>query len=181
MENVIFNDYASWLVEYDELLTKIKEDATFIHERYKYIFNVLIYIYNKKIDNKDLISNDELDIFVAGFNFLFAQIESINILLKTVFKDNIKELHKEKKAVSLFLDIQEFISDLETFLEEDKIKPLQRIEEEVYNSFKNKQTLREDIFEEFNITSMNIYRENEIEFYPLKEIFYDIADIYDLI
>lgn len=180
MENVVFNDYANWLIESDEVLTKIKKEAAFIYERYKHIFNVVRYIYNKKIDNKEIL-DDEIDIFTAGFNFLFEQIENISFLIKSFFQNNTKGLQKQKKAVSLFLDIQEFIQDLGSFLEEDKIKPLQEMEEELYNSFKTEKPLKEEIYENFNVISMNLYRENKIEFYPLKEIFYDIAEIYDLI
>ena len=38
MDNIIYNDYASWLIESDELLNKLKEEAPFIYQRYQHIF-----------------------------------------------------------------------------------------------------------------------------------------------
>ena len=181
MENIVFNDYANWLIEYDELLKDIKDKAVFLYDRYKHIFNVVTHIYNMKVDKKD-ISDDEADIFAAGFTFLFEQTQNIQGLNKSFFNNKIELLAKEQKKVSLYLDLQEFIKDLENILENEvEYKALKDIEDELYSSFQNKTPLREEIFEEFNVASMDVYRENNINFYPIKEIFYDIAEIYNLI
>lgn len=181
MENIVYNDYANWLIEYDELLKDIKDNATFIYERYKHIFNVVTHIYNMKVDKKE-ISDDETDIFTAGFTFLFEQTQNIELLHKSFFNNKVELLTKEEQKVSLYLDLQEFLKDLENILEdESKLKPLKDIEDEIYKAFQDKKPLRKDIYEEFNVASMDLYRENSINFYPIKEIFYDIAEIYNLI
>lgn len=181
MDNIIYNDYASWLIESDELLNKLKEEAPFIYQRYQHIFEVVTYVYNLKVDGEEL-SEDEEDIFALGFGFLFEQTDSINMLCKSFFESNFKALAKEVKSVSLYLDLQELIKDLESLIDdEDEIAPLKELEDEIYDNLKNKTKLREDIYEEFNVKTMNIYRNNDLNFYPVKEIFFEIADLYNLI
>lgn len=34
MKDVVFNDYASWLIENDEFLKEIKEKSIFVYEKY---------------------------------------------------------------------------------------------------------------------------------------------------
>ena len=56
------------------------------------------------------------------------------MLCKSFFESNFKALAKEVKSVSLYLDLQELIKDLESLIDdEDEIAPLKELEDEIYD------------------------------------------------
>lgn len=181
MKDVVFNDYASWLIENDEFLKEIKEKSIFVYEKYESIFKVVAHLYDLKVANQELTLNEE-EIFASGFYFLYIQIENIKLIKKSFFNESLKELKKEEKAVSLYLDVHEFINIIDSNVEDKDItKPLIEIENEILLCFKEKRPLREEIYEEFDNKLEKLYKENDIEFYSIASILYSIAEIYDLI
>ncbi len=182
MEDIMYTDYASWLIEKSDLISKLKEDNSFIYIRFKHIIDVTRYLYNRKVEDDDLDQEDE-NIFGIGFYYLFEQFENIDQLLKHTYDDNLEELNKHKKTIELLLNAIEFENDISYILDdpEEQINAFVELQEEIFEYIEAKKEAPEELFEKLDHVSAEIYENNDLDYYPIKEIFYDIAEMLDLL
>lgn len=180
MEDIIYTDYANWLIEVDDLLKLLKKEESFLYYRYKHILNVLNHLYYIKVETNDLTPDQEA-IFSVGFSFLFEQYEQIWTLLKHTYDNNLKAMNKQQKTIELLLSVHEFQIDVEAVIDVKETGVFLEIEDEINTYINNKQEAPETLFEKLDVASSRVYEENEIDYYPISEIFFDIAIEYNLV
>lgn len=182
MNNIMYTDYASWLLEKSELINKLKDDNSFLYERFKHIIDVINHLYNKKVENDDLDAEDE-NIFGVGFYYLFEQFEHIEQLLQYTYDYNYEELYKQKKTIELLLNTIEFENDISYILDdaEEEVTAFVELQEEIFKYIENKEEAPKELFDRLDKVSSEVYEDNDLDYYPIKEIFYDIAEMLDLL
>ena len=87
MENQ-FLDYASWRKSNDKLLTYLINNKSLIIARFKYVIAVVDYLFDKVINEKYELDNNENEMFEVGYQYIFDRFMTINLLLEksdTVF------------------------------------------------------------------------------------------------
>jgi|SRR5690554_338 len=180
MEN-IFNDYASWFLEQASFIEELTKLNSSLLKYNKHVIDVVKHLYNKVLEEKKL-SSDEETIFTTGFYYLFEQFEQINLILKHHYDDNVIKFNKQAKTMLLLLDLINLENELYDLIgDEEKLKPLIALENEIIAYLaKNKQAPK-SLFDKLNQVSELAFLEVSDDFYPLKEIFYDIADEYNLL
>ena len=100
MIDALYHDYANWIIESSDLVEKLKEQNSTIYERFKYVVEVLEFLYNKKIEHKEL-STEESNIFETGFYYLFDAFENIKLLLEHDYNGDTDLLNKHADTVHL--------------------------------------------------------------------------------
>lgn len=181
MENIVYSDYANWLIENDDLLRRLKKENSFLYKRYKHVLDVVNYLYNMKIET-DTLTEEETNIFGVGFYYLFEQYDQISLLLEYSYNGDLKELEKQQKTIELLLDAIEFQNDIYSMLDEPElVQDFLELEQDIFSYIEKKSPAPDELFEKLNQVSIRVYEENELDFYPIKEIFYDIAEEFNLI
>lgn len=166
----IYNDYASWKLEKDELIRTLFSKKSFIVMRFKHVFDVVEYIYDKKVEKSDTITSDEEIIFASGFNYLYIQFDYIQNLINKYF-NSIDDMKCVEKAINLLLYISDFEKDIEN---KEILEKLEDIESETFEHIKE----HKDIPDEFFVLLDDLLLEafpNE-NYTGIIEIFYDIAE-----
>src|SRR5690554_2096954 len=110
-DELLYHEYAGWLLEYDKLIKSLKKLKSPIYDRFKNILDVVDYFYNKLIDDPEFNEEDH-NIFETGFYYLFDQVEEIRSLLEEVYNYNIEDLNKEADKVNLLLTTIDFQNEL---------------------------------------------------------------------
>ena len=78
MENQ-FLDYASWRKSNDKLLTYLINNKSLIIARFKYIIAVVDYLFDKVINEKYELDNNENEMFEVGYQYIFDRFMTINL------------------------------------------------------------------------------------------------------
>lgn len=182
MKDVMYTDYASWLLEKGDLIKKLKEDDSFIYERFKHVLDVIHHLYNRKVEQDNLDSEDE-NIFGVGFYYLFEQFENIDQLLKYIYDNDFNELNKHRKTIELLLNTLEFENDISFILDEpeEEVDLFVQLQEEIFEFIEKKEEAPKELFDKLDKVSSEVYEDNDLDYYPIKEIFYDIAEMLDLL
>lgn len=181
MENIVYSDYANWLIENDDLLKKLKENNSFLYKRYKHVIDVVNYLYKTKVET-DNLTEEEVNIFGVGFYYLFEQYEQINLLLEYTYNGDYAEMEKHQKTIELLLDAIEFQNDIYSMLDEPEVvQDFVELEHDIFSYIEKKSPAPDELFEKLNEVSIRVYGEHDLDFYPIKEIFYDIAEQFNLI
>ena len=81
MENQ-FLDYASWRKSNDKLLTYLINNKSLIIARFKYVIAVVDYLFDKVINEKYELDNNENEMFEVGYQYIFDRFMTINLLLE---------------------------------------------------------------------------------------------------
>ncbi len=177
----IYNDYASWILEQSSLIDELTKLNSPLLKTDKHVLDVVKYLYDKAI-NENNLSGDEETIFTTGFYYLFEHFDQINLILENHFDHNINELHKYSKTMLLLLDLIDLENELYNLVkEEDELTPLIELEDEIIGHLSKKEEAPETLFEKVNVVTEKAFDKVSDDFYPIKEIFYDIADEYDLL
>jgi len=82
MIDALYHDYANWIIETSDLVEGLKTSNSNIYERFKYVIEVLEFLYNKKIEEKTL-SPEESNIFETGFYYIFDAFENVKLVIRT--------------------------------------------------------------------------------------------------
>ncbi|MBM7453129.1 hypothetical protein JN09_000451 [Acholeplasma morum] len=178
MTDALFHDYANWILESSDLVEALKEKNSLITERFKHVFDVLEFLYTKKIEEKSL-QLDEQNIFETGFYYVFDAFENIKLVLEHDYKGNIEELDRHAKTVILLLDTLDFQNELIGAIEEPNESHMQSlidIEHEILTILEKKEDASQELHEKLDHVTEGIYKELELDFYPIGNIFFDIAD-----
>lgn len=177
MQNELkYHEYANWKLEHHELLKYLTDNDSHLMLRFKHVLDVTDYLYDKLIDDPNF-SDDEDHIFETGFYYLFDQIDKIDELLKP-YQHQFEELEKIAKEINLLLLTIDFQNELASFedYDEDDMADLIDFEEELTRKLENKETVPEDMFKKLDQMTEEIFRKLDVEYYPINNIFLEIAD-----
>ncbi len=175
MNDIVFNDYANWLIENADFFENLKETKSILFTRNKHIFDVVAYLYDLKVEEKTIDEEQEY-IFEVGFYYLFDQFEHINLLLKHTYNDDFDAFNKQAKTIVLLLNTIEFENDIHNLVSQKEAKKaFAEIEQEILKYLEKKEEAPQELFDKLNEVSEKIYNKHNLEYYPIFEIFYDIA------
>ena len=173
----VYHDYANWKIEHHDLLKYLTENNSNLIIRFKHVIDVIDHLYDKLIDDSTY-SDDEDHIFQTGFYYIADQIDEIATLLKTAYQDDIKALEKRSKEVNLLLstiDFQNELLSVDTYDQKD-MDFLTDFEKEIFKMLENKETISEEYYKKLDEQTFQIFKKLNIEYYPINDIFLDIAD-----
>jgi hypothetical protein len=123
-------------------------------------------------------TDDEDHIFETGFYYLFDQIEEITSLLKKAYQNNVQDLEKRAKDVNLLLSAIDFQNELlgvENFEQKDMDR-LVEFEQAVLEKLEKKESIPHEMYHHLDNISYEIFNKLNVEYYPIDDIFLEIAD-----
>lgn len=173
----IYHEYANWKLEYNDLIKYLRENDSDLIVRFKHVFDVTDFLYDKLIDDPNF-SDEENQIFETGFYYVFDQMDRIQDLLKNTYNDQIEALEKKAKDVNLLLSAVDFQNELlsaESFDQKD-LDELMTFEQSIESKIKNKEELPESLFNDLDQLTYRIFQNMDVDYYPINDIFLDIAD-----
>lgn len=173
----VYHEYANWKIENHELLKYLVETNSDLILRFKHVIDVTDYLYDKLIDDSSY-TEDEDHIFETGFYYLFDQIEEIVSLLKKAYQNNVQDLEKRAKDVNLLLSAIDFQNELlgvENFEQKDMDR-LVEFEKMVLEKLEKKEMIPHEMFHHLDNMSFEIFNKLNVEYYPIDDIFLEIAD-----
>lgn len=182
MENQ-FLDYASWRKSNDKLLTYLINNKSLIIARFKYVIAVVDYLFDKVINEKYELDNNENEMFEVGYQYIFDRFMTINLLLEKVFDNKMEEMEKFAKEINLLLYIIDFEDEIDS-LEGNHKKEHERfasLEDEIMQLIEHKHHVEAEMFALVDDISIAIFDGLGIEYYGITDIFYDIAIDMELI
>lgn len=183
LEDVMYHDYASWIMENDEKFKVLAEKDANLIFRFKHIFDVLSFLYDQKIERQTL-SEDEEYIFSIGFGYLFIQFEHINLLLEHTYKGNLDNLLKHEKDIIFYLTALEFAQHLgEMYTDEpEQIEPLSKIVIDTLDAIEKNEFVDKKVYEKLDTIIEKLYLQKDIDdISSIRDVFFDIADELDLL
>jgi hypothetical protein len=176
-DETIYNQYANWKLENDELIKYLREQDSNLIIRFKHIFEVVDYLYDQLIDEPKY-TEEQHEIFVTGFYYLFDQMEKIQEILKDSYQNNIKTLEKFSKEVNLLLSTIDFQNELLSIEAYDvkHMNALLDFEYDVMDKLKHQQSIPKDMYKKLDEMTYKMFQEMDVDFYPIQDIFLEIAD-----
>ncbi len=173
----IYNEYANWKLEYHELIKYLREHDSALILRFKHIFEVTDYLYDQLIDDPEY-TEEQHEIFETGFYYLFDQIDKIQELLKGSYKNDIKQLEKFSKEVNLLLSTIDFQNELLSIDEYDTehMNQLLDFENDVLDKLEHQQEVPAEMYKKLDDMTYKMFNEMDVDFYPIQDIFLEIAD-----
>ena len=182
MENQ-FLDYASWRKTNEKLLTFLINEKSLIIARFKYVIAVVDYLFEKVINEKYTLDNNENEMFEVGYQCIFDRFMTINLLLEKVFDNNMQEMEKFSKEINLLLYIIDFEDEIDS-IDGDHKKEHERfasIEDEIMQLIEHKHHVESEMFALVDDVSIAVFDGLGINYYGITDIFYDIAIDLELI
>lgn len=174
---LIYNEYAGWLLEHEELLSKLKQLDSLLLFRFENVFNVVDHLYNKLIDDPTY-NEDDHDNFSFGFHYIHTQVEEIKKILFNVYNNDYLAMNVDAKKVNLLLntiDFQHELLDLENY-DAQSMEQLLNFETLIISKLTNKEKIDETLYKQLDDMSLQIFKRLNIEYYPIDSIFLEIAD-----
>ncbi|MFH0766725.1 MAG: hypothetical protein ABH890_02065 [Bacillota bacterium] len=173
----IYHEYANWKIENNDLLKYLVDSNSDLILRFKHVIEVTDYLYEKLIDDTKY-TDDEDHIFETGFYYLFDQLEEITGLMKKSYQNNIKNLEERAKDVNLLLSTIDFQNELlgvENFEQNDMDKLID-FEQDIVKRLENKEEIPNFMYEQLDEMTFEMFQKLNVEYYPLNDIFLEIAD-----
>jgi len=173
----VYHEYANWKLENHDLLKYLVDNKSDLTIRFKHVIDVTDHLYDKLIDDPNF-TDEESHIFETGFYYLFDQIEEIVKLLKSGYKNDIQSLEKRAKDVNLLLSTIDFQNELlgvENFDQKD-MDQLVDFEDKIFKLIENKESVPESIYKDLDHMTFNMFKRMDVDFYPINDIFLEIAD-----
>ncbi|WP_162146856.1 hypothetical protein [Acholeplasma granularum] len=178
MENeLIYNEYAGWKLDNHELLMNLKNLDSLIIFRFENVLNVIDFLYDKLIDDPTY-NEDDHDNFTFGFNYVHGQVEEIKKILNDYYGGDYLALNLDAKKVNLLLntiDFQHELLDLDNF-DPKSMELLLNFEAEIIDKLSKKEPLEEKMYSKLDELSLKIFKNLNIDYYPIDSIYLEIAD-----
>lgn len=175
-DELIYHEYAGWLLENDNLIKRLRGLNSLIYERIKYVLDVVDYFYNKLIDDPNFNDEDH-NIFETGFYYAYDQIEEIRELLEDVYLNDFDKLNEDSDIINLLLSTIDFQNELVSHekYEDIDMQFLLDFESEILDKLNKKEKIEDSMIKKFDDETYKIFTKMDIEYYPLDEIFIEIA------
>ncbi len=173
----IYHEYANWKLEHHELLKHLLETDSKLVFRFKHVLDVVDYLYDKLIDDPEY-NEDEHNIFETGFYYVFDQFEEINQLLKNSYQNDVSKLESHAQDVNLLLDTIDFQNELLTAenFEQDDMQKLIDFEKDILKRLEANEQVPGDMYQTLDQITLEIFNKMNHAYYPVNDIFYEIAD-----
>src|SRR5690554_311661 len=174
---LIYNEYAGWLLEHDELLSKLRQLDSLLLFRFENVLNVVDHLYNKLIDDPTF-NEDDHDNFTFGFHYIHAQVEEIKKILANYYNNDYLALNMDAKKVNLLLntiDFQHELLDLENY-DAKSMEQLLSFETMIISKLNNKENIDEKVYKQLDEMSLQIFKKLNVDYYPIDSIYLEIAD-----
>ncbi|MFA6377844.1 MAG: hypothetical protein WCW63_04370 [Acholeplasmataceae bacterium] len=173
----VYHEYANWKIENHELLKYLIESNSDLILRFKHVLDVTDYLYDRLIDDHNY-TDEEDQIFETGFYYVLDQLDQISRLLKDNYQNDIKDLEKRAKDVNLLLaaiDFQNELVSLESYEQKD-LESLIKFEEELLKILQNKHEVPKDMYQKLDDITFEMFQRLDVEYFPIDDIFLEIAD-----
>ena len=177
--NDIYEDYEAFKHEnYDLISTLVKHDSKII-SRFSPVLMVVDYL---SIEHKKRkLTEDEYIFFSTGFDYIYDNFHLINTLFEFTFKKDMKEMEKLAKTINLLLYVNEFIDEAKTNeLTDNDIKPLLEFKGKLIETIDKHKNIEDEYFVYVNELVDNLFASHNIELHTIDEIYYEIAQEYDI-
>ena len=177
--NDIYEDYEAFKHEnYDLISTLVKHDSKII-SRFSPVLMVVDYL---SIEHKKRkLTEDEYIFFSTGFDYIYDNFHLINTLFEFTFKKDMKEMEKLAKTINLLLYVNEFIDEAKTNeLTDNDIKPLLEFKGKLIETIDKHKNIEDEYFVYVNELVDNLFAAHNIELHTIDEIYYEIAQEYDI-
>src|SRR5690554_2332082 len=174
---LIYNEYAGWLLEHDELLSKLKQLDSLLIFRFENVYNVVDHLYNKLIDDPSF-NEDDHDNFTFGFHYIHAQVEEIKKILTNFYHNDYLALNMDAKKVNLLLntiDFQHELLDLEHY-DPKSMDALLNFESMIISKLSNKEKIEDKLYKQLDEMTLQIFKKLDVDYYPIDSIYLEIAD-----
>lgn len=177
LDEKIYHEYAGWQLENHELLTKLKGDGHNIYYRIKHVSDVIDYLYVQLTEDVNY-SEDEDQIFQAGYFYLAGQVLQIKDLVDKYFNGDFKLANDHADEINLLLNTKDFqIEVLNNEYEQTKdVSKLLKFDEKLMKYFTDKKQIPPHIFEELDVLLSKIFDNENINYLTINNIFLEIAD-----
>lgn len=176
-DEMIYNQYANWKLEHNDLINYLRDHDSDLILRFKHIFDVIDYLYDQLIDDNKY-SEDQHEIFMTGFYYLFDQMDKIQEILKDSYQNDIKSLEKFSKEVNLLLSTIDFQNELlsnDTY-DVKHMNALLDFEYDVMDKIKHQESVPKEMYLKLDEMTFKMFKEMNTDFYPIQDIFLEIAD-----
>ncbi len=176
-DELVYHEYANWKLEHHELIKYLREQDSDLIIRFKHIFEVTDYLYDQLIDDPEF-SDEQDEIFQTGFYYLFDQMEKISELLKESYQNDVKSLEKFSKEVNLLLSTIDFQNELLSAESYDinHMNQLLDFESDVLDKLQHQEVIPDEMYQQLDDMTFEMFKEMEVDFYPIQDIFLEIAD-----
>ncbi|MFP4178323.1 MAG: hypothetical protein ACLFTZ_06145 [Acholeplasmataceae bacterium] len=176
-DETIYHEYANWKLENEELIRYLIQNNSDLIVRFRHVIDVTDYLYDKLIDDPNF-TEEENYIFETGFYYLFDQMDEIITLLNKSYGNDIEQLEKRAKDVNLLLstiDFQNEIIGVEDYKQED-LDRLVNFEQSILTKLERKEEVPKSMFEELDRMTFEMFKRLDVNYYPVNDIYLEIAD-----
>ncbi len=173
----VYHEYANWKIEHHELLKYLTEQNSDLIVRFKHVLDVTDYLYDKLIDDANY-TDEEDHIFETGFYYIFDQLDHIQHLLQNSYQNQIEHLEKRADDVNLLLqaiDFQNELLSLENYDQKD-MDSLVTFESELQKMIEDKIDVPSSMYRRLDELSYEMFHRLDVEYFPIDDIFLEIAD-----
>jgi hypothetical protein len=173
----VYHEYANFKLEHNDLLRYLIDNNSDLIVRFKHVIDVIDHLYDKLIDDPTY-TEEEDQIFQTGFYYIVDNIEEITKLLDKPYKGDIAALEKRAMDVNLLLsaiDFQNELLSVENYDQQD-LDYLSDFEKEIAKRLENHEEVDQSLYTELDQKTVQIFQKLDIEYYPIDDIFLDIAD-----
>jgi hypothetical protein len=177
VEEHIYHEYASWKLENIEFIQHLKSSDSSLMIRFNHVLAVVDHLYDKLVESMSY-TDDEINIFQSGFYYLADQIDEIQSLLKDFYQEDLTVLETKSKEINLLLSVIDFQNELmsvESFEQEDLDKLID-FENNVLEKLKQHIDIPESMYIELDDLTFALFKKLDVDFYPINDIFLEIAD-----
>lgn len=158
----IVTDYANWKFENSNLIESLLKNKSKIIERFHHVFLVADFYYEKVVNDKEELSEDDEVIFQTAFIYLHEHINTIDIILEQYFNKDINKMEEVGKTIALLLLINDVQNELENDDELDNPKNhklLSDIEQRLYKYIETHTNAPDSMYGEISDLISSLYDE----------------------
>lgn len=175
-DELIYQQYANWRMENDELIKFVERSNTSIKNTFEHVLPVVEYLYNELIDNEEY-GEEEDGIFQFGFQYLVFKYDEIKYVFDNFCKGDYKKLESIAKTINLFFHVLEFEHALleNESADSDDIDELIDLEKEIEYYLEKCENAPDELFQRVDSKSNEIFIKGDYEFESIESIFASIA------
>ncbi len=172
----IYDDYESFMQDYNDLYKKLKETDSPLLVVIQDVLRVLDYVYELYL-NKDKIEEDLVDIFEIGFSFISNVLTEIGIYYKDYFNNNydIFNYYAKLMCYSIYVDDFKWYLDNEDYLTSERRIVIDEVKDEIEQTMKNRLPVTDELMEklENKVAGITPYHD---KFQPVYAVFLRITE-----
>lgn len=172
----IYNEYASWVKEIQDLYMELKEHHLALYDRFMPIYEVLNHIYQGRQTGEIEKSDDIEKIFSVGYEYLHDQIDTCKMYLEDVFKNDFHAFADYDSVMSSLLYIEDVRYELSEKKHQIDDKKLNDLIEELELLINHQAEIPENLILYVDDVLNTIIKDKSFEFYGIIDIFIDVAE-----